>query len=506
MEPGADGDVARRLSLVRPLERSPRGGGVIVFGRILRHEWRALTSDATLWTLAGIFALSIGYGTLNGVRWVSFQKQAIAEAQREERERIAVHEAHIERITREHLTVSPFADPRNPEAAGRRMGGRYVVMPPMPLAALSVGQSDLLPYYFKVTTDSKEMVTAGAELENPHRLLSGRFDLAFVLIYLYPLLILAIAYNLLSAEKEQGTLALAMSQPVSLRTLVLAKVTLRFVVFLAMIVLLAAAAFIVGGVDLASVEALARVPLWLAAIVVYGLFWIALAVAVAALGRPSATNAMVLAASWLVLVVLLPSAFNLLATTFYPVPSRVEMVQAIRTASDDANREGGRLLAKYYEDHPELAEGGADQAMNDFNIIRVAVSSEVERRVRPVLDRFERQLALQQQLIDRLRFLSPAILMQDALNDISGTGVARHRHFMQQVSRYHEQWRSYFVPLIFRKAQLRSLSDTPRFSFEEEAAARVVGRVTMSLGIMLVPPTILVLAALRSLRQYPVAA
>jgi hypothetical protein len=42
-----------------------------------------------------------------------------------------------------------------------------------------------------VTTDAKEDVTAGTELENPHRLLTGRFDVAFVLICLYPLLILA---------------------------------------------------------------------------------------------------------------------------------------------------------------------------------------------------------------------------------------------------------------------------------------------------------------------------
>lgn len=476
-----------------------------MFERVLKHEWRALTSDATVWTLAGIFALSIGYGTVNGVRWVRFQNQAIADAHREERERIAAHEAHIDRIAREQLAVSPFADPRNPEAVGRRMGGRYAVMPPMALAALSIGQSDLLPYYFKMTTDSMETVTAGAELENPHRLLSGRFDLAFVLIYLYPLLILAIAYNVLSAEKEQGTLALAMSQPVSLLTLVLAKVTLRFLVFLAMIAVLAAAAFIIGGVDLASRDAVARMPLWLGAIVAYGLFWFALAVAVAALGRPSATNAMVLAAAWLALVVLLPSTFNLLATTLYPVPSRVEMVQAVRAASDDANREGSKLLAKYYEDHPELAEGGAEQVMNDFNVVRVAVNSEVERRVRPVLDRFERQLAAQQRLIDRLRFLSPAILMQDALNDISGTGAARHRHFMQQVGRYQQEWRNYFVPHIFRKTRLSSLSDTPRFAFKEEPTARVASRVTTSLGIMLVPAMVLVSAGLRRLRRYPVA-
>ena len=72
----------------------------------------------------------------------------------------------------------------------------------------------------------------------------------------------------------------------------------------------------------------------------------------------------------------------------------------MRVASDEANEEGSRLLAKYYEDHPELANGDAQQAMNDFNLVRVAVASEVERRVRPVLDRYTRQLAAQQRIVD----------------------------------------------------------------------------------------------------------
>ena len=69
---------------------------------------------------------------------------------------------------------------------------------------------------------------------------------------------------------------------------------------------------------------------------------------------------------------MLPSLFNLLSTTVFPVPSRVEMIQAVRVASDEANAAGSTLLARYYEDHPELATGDVQQAMNDFNIVRVA--------------------------------------------------------------------------------------------------------------------------------------
>lgn len=475
-----------------------------MFTRILRHEWRLLTTDGSLWLLVGIFAVAIAYGTFNGVRWVRFQHEALAEAAREERDRFAAQEEVIARITAGELKLSPFADPRNPQTAGSRLGARYAVMPPAPLAPLSIGQSDLLPYYFKVTSDAKENVTAATELENPHRLLTGRFDLAFVLIYLYPLLILAFTYNLLSAEKEQGTLSLALSQPVSVATLTIGKLTIRFVLFLFTLAALGGIAVAIAGVDLAAPGVAIRMLLWLAATAAYGLVWFALAVFVASFGRPSATNAMALAALWLGFVILVPSLLNLGATTLYPVPSRVEMVQAVREASDEANQEGAALLSRYYEDHPELAVGGADQAMNDFNVIRVAVNSNVEARVRPVLDRYEQQLTGQQRIVSMYRLLSPAILMQDALNDLSGTGGARHRHFVAQVGAFHERWRDHFVPLIFRQAPVERYTTLPAFTFEEESTSSALARIAASIGLMLIPAVILGVIGVRRLARFPV--
>ena len=191
------------------------------------------------------------------------------------------------------------------------------------------------------------------------------------------------------------------------------------------------------------------------------------------------------------------------ATLLYPVPSRVEMIQAMREASDAANQQGSKLLSRYYEDHPELAVGGADQAMNDFNVIRVAVNAEVEGRVRPVLERYEQQLAGQQRMVARLRVLSPAILMQDALNDISGTGTVRHRHFMDQVSDYHARWRAHFVPLIFRKALVERYDTLPAFSYAEENLGTAAQRIGASIALLLGAAVLLAAIGFIQLRRFP---
>jgi ABC-2 type transport system permease protein len=474
-----------------------------MLARVLHHEWRAFRADATLWVVLLVFAMAIGYSVWTGASWASFQRRALATASVEETERYERLNTQIVRLQNGEQ-VSSFADPRSPANAGGRFGPRYATLPPGPLSPLAIGQSDLLPYYFKVSTDARENIVAATEIENPQRLLVGRFDLAFVLIYLYPLLILAVTYNMLSAEKEQGTLALTLSQPVSLGALVTGKVVLRALVLVGIVVALSAIGLLVSGASLSDPAVTARLALWILAVAVYGALWFALAVVVSALGYSSATNATMLASSWLLLVVILPSLFNLIATMSYPVPSRVEMIQAMREASDVANKSGSKLLAAYYEDHPELATGGAEQAMNDFSVIRVAVADDVERRVRPIVQRYERQIVSQQQMIGRLRFLSPAILMQDALNDLAGSGTARHQHFMGQVEDFHAVWRGHFTPLIFRKTQLASYDDLPRFTFIEETTSAMASRVAFSVLGLAAPALLLAWWGRGALRRFPI--
>ena len=148
---------------------------------------------------------------------------------------------------------------------------------------------------------------------------------------------------------------------------------------LATIVSLAAIALAVAQVDVTAPGAMARLLLWVAAVALTARSGLPPRPRLQPPARHSDQRDVV-ARAWLVLlVVLLPSTLNMIATTPIPSPSRVEMIQAMRVASDEADAEGSTLLARYYEDHPELASGDAQQAMNDFNLVRVAVGREVER-------------------------------------------------------------------------------------------------------------------------------
>jgi ABC-2 type transport system permease protein len=212
-----------------------------------------------------------------------------------------------------------------------------------------------------------------------------------------------------------------------------------------------------------------------------------------------------LAGCWLAFVLLIPSLLNVAIKSAHPVPSRVEMIQAMRAASDEITAQRSKLMARYLEDHPELA-GASSDTMAQLAIRNVAMMEETERRVQPVLERFDRQLALQQNLVDRYRFLSPAILTQAALYDLAGSNTFRYKHFLGLVDGFHRQWRNYFFPLMLKGVKLSEsdIAEMPRFRFQEEASSTVVTRVSSALAGLVILTAIIMVAAARMLGHYPI--
>jgi ABC-2 type transport system permease protein len=176
----------------------------------------------------------------------------------------------------------------------------------------------------------------------------------------------------------------------------------------------------------------------------------------------------------------------------------------MRGASSEASAQGSKLLARYLEDHPELAAEGANKS--DFYVVGIAVQDEVEKKMKPVLDQFDRQLANQQALLDRYRYLSPAIVTQSALNDLAGTSAHRYKHFLGLADRYHGEWRAWFNPRTIKAVKLTAadIGALPSFQFVEEPTQTVLVRALGSLAGLLVPVLFVMGLSAAALKRYRV--
>lgn len=476
---------------------------------VARQEARLLLADRTLWIVSALFVAIVGYGLFNGFTQAALKETALASVLNAQQRGEQSRRALLGRILHERAVPDPFANPADPSAMGGGYGGRYAYMPISPLAPLAFGQSDIRPDYYKVTNRSKINFLYDTEIENPWNLLSGHFDLSFVIVYLFPLLIFALSYNFLSAEREHGTLRMLLSQAVALPHLVAGKIAVRAAVLLAWAVVVPLVALTLLRPDARSAAYLGPLASWGAFVAAYAAIWFALAFAVNAFGRSSATNALILIGAWIVCVLILPVVLNVVVSIASPVPSRTELATRTRLVTGEAlTRYAALLSADYqYVDNPELLRPQNGRIVVAGRMRGTyLMERDVDQQLEGLLDAFNRQLAGQQQLISRYGGISPAIVAYEGLTAVAGTGVRRHLHFQQQIDEFHRRWRDFFDPKIQNGIAISEadLDRMPAFSWSEEDQGVVRTAAFSGLLQLIVPAIVLVLIGGWRLRRYSV--
>jgi ABC-2 type transport system permease protein len=453
---------------------------------LLRHEWRLLARERLPWLLGTVLLLLLGYGAWNGWHWARFQRQAIGRVLTDDAERLAALDSTL------RLRAAGDSTVRVPVIGvlGATAATRHATLPPTALGALAVGTSDLRPSYARVSTRSKDTFLSVDEIENPHHLLAGRFDLAFVVVYLLPLLLLALTFNVVSGEREQGTLALLLTTSTPPARLLLAKLAVRVTLALGGTVLitlgLAVGVLAVDGSPLTELRSWAGIGLWLLLVLAYAAWWTALALAVNVRGYGSATNAMLLIGAWLLFLVIIPAGVAAGVSTVHPAPSRVTLTTALREASDAAAQAGDQAVAQYLADHPEMLRTGGLAEGNSW-ARTIALQERTAQAMRPVYAAFDSALAAQERSAAAWRLLSPAVVLMDALHDVAGRGVGRYRHFERQLDVHHQAWQQFFFQRIFanQTADRELLGALPVFRYLEEPLSEVLGRTLPALAFLL---------------------
>jgi len=488
-----------------------------MYALILRHETRGLTrAPAFIWVLA-LLAAAMIFGAWSAAQTVAREHrggEAMSAAAEKQRAKLSRDVAAYEKktaATGQAYEVAAFNHGGGVVAAGTNAGPggstavAPAILPPSGLAAFAVGQGDIQLSYIPVTSNSVITVTRDSELGNPVNMKRGAFDMAFVVIFLLPIFILAISYDMLSSEKERGTLAMVLSHPISLRKLMVSKMLSRAAIILAVILAAGFGALLTVGTGLNSPDTWARFGIWLAATLLYSLFWFGLAVLVNSVSKNSSTNGIILAGSWLVLVVVVPTLVSVLATTTYPAPSRFEFITASREVQTRVEKDYMKALDKYYYDHAEYTPQGKEA---DFLATTLAKNEAVEKAMMPLFNRFRGQLAKQDDLVASLQFVSPAIMMQRVLNDASGASAARYAHFIDQVVDFRQTWMKYFTVRFLAEKPLRSADykHFPKFEYREEPFSAVLGRAAPSIAGLLVLMVLVTGSAFGALRRYQVAA
>jgi len=338
---------------------------------------------------------------------------------------------------------------------------------------------------------------------NPELALTGRFDFAFVLVYLAPLFLIALLHDVVASERQSQRLAILLALPhvgACGQRLWLRRAGLRT---LLAFVCLTLPAIIGAIVSLAPVGAMLNV-CWIAGS--YLLFWCGLVLWVATGPGTSTRHATVLMGIWVLLTLVLPSAGNARMNRSIPVRQGVDMMLAqhqITHASWDEDRDA--IMQQFFAHYPQYRQD-APVTQGFRWTFYYAFQYLADQRVAAQVEAYRQQVLHRQRWNDRLGWLLPSVGVQAALHRQAGTDLPAHLAYQDAITDLHTQMRHFYYPYLYAE---------PPADFDAEDFAKFPQFVPAEHPMQLPPSALLALAltallallfgvvAARKVRLYP---
>jgi ABC-2 type transport system permease protein len=396
--------------------------------RWLTHELRLIVRSRLSIVALLLLLLLTGLAVTAGLREVAREQQTIT--------RLApLHAQDVAAVAAQYAN--------NPDAGNPAYYTFYNTWDsPSDAAFLALGLRDVAPYVLRVRALGLQSQLYEGETFNPELALPGRFDFAFVLIYLAPLFVLALLHDLFSGERQSGRLRLLLAMPDSGR-LWRRRVALRY----GLLFICLAVPMLIG----AAVSGTTRgtVAIVLAAVASYLAFWVGLSLLIATRGWRSVANATALMGAWTALTLVLPTLTNVALVRSIPVHQGVDLMLAQRDAVHGAwEIPHEQTMRRFFASHPEWQDTAPLPAgfhWKWYYAFHQVGDEHVAEQVRA----YRAGLMQRQAWTNRLGWLLPGVSAQTILHRVADTDLQAQLGYQDQVAAFHREIRNFYYPYLF---------------------------------------------------------
>ena len=332
-----------------------------------------------------------------------------------------------------------------------------VYRPPAVLSAFSGGLEKQLVGAARIELDTVPELSLTQRRGNPYLPVFSVFDQSLIFKIVISVLALLVAYDVISGEKEQGTLKLMLSGATARHQVLLGKllagmvtlsvpVAITFVI--ALVILLRSPAVALGGADWV------RIGLMFLASLAFTLVMYQLGFLFSCLAKRSAISMVLGLFVWIIFAVVVPNACVHLATQIQPLESQEQkegLIASLQTALAgelEAVKVDWSAVERYEKCGPDDSFGGWYEKLIDkgwLDAERKLSASEVPIKVRyadklwDVEHRYLETFFQQRQIANRLSRVSPISTYENIMAVLAGTDLASFQHFIDSVRAHRNQ-------------------------------------------------------------------
>ncbi len=375
------------------------------------------------------FMILCGFSIYNGFEIMDKQLNTIAEIkEKQELEFIKVIE-WLEK--KQGPEDKPWVNIEDPYWSIRSTPS-YVVKNPSALFPLAIGQSEQFGFYKKVTrwssTYDSDMVE---EISNYERLINGNIDFSFLIIFLLPILLIILTYNVNGLEKDLNFNKLISIQTNKINYWIFNR--LLFYLFL----LLLSVDILILGVGLFN-NAFYAIQSLLKIVLISNLYIFSFSIVFYFINknaRSSSSVAFNMISIWLVFCVIIPGSVHQYVSFKYPVNYMTDFLDVNRQQTYEVFKlDNIDLYDILMEIHPELVQTrkAQEQAL-DNQLIRRSISTIINQMNIDAANEIEIQNEEKNNLIKFSYFFNPVSYVQNFWNSCAATDYHSYRNFRLEI-------------------------------------------------------------------------
>lgn len=340
----------------------------------------------------------------------------------------------------------------------------WALYPASPMSVNAMGASDQWPDHYCHAGSSTTQTIARTVDANPSLASIGAFDLALVIGAILPLAVIALTYNVIASDREQGRWPLVRLHASSISQLVIIRCLVR-VAALAVTVIVLNACFTLPFIfNQSAIGAMGGFFVWCGWVVAYSGFWLALAISVNSLRLSSSGAGLLLLFCWGMLVIAIPSVVQRAANRMFPIPSQAGLIAIEEEIQEQAEQEEDKIWAEFLLQNPDFRLDD-ENPQQEYLLRDIALNQTIRSRVRDEIDGFFGRFLERESFLDRCQFLSPLLAWRTAADQSAGVSLRHYVSFTKQTCNFHDDYIRYFEPFSISGQELSQadIQAIPRF-------------------------------------------
>jgi ABC-2 type transport system permease protein len=397
---------------------------------IFLYEWKHFSCSPFKIVAVLLFIVASIYGLHNGADLYKKQNSEIERLNKKselEKETIVSYFENGEKGPKNR----PWVDNTKPFWAIWNTPTHHYKMP-SPAIVYNIGQTEQYGFYKSIKTNSSPYDSDMAkEIANPERIQSGALDFSFVVLFLLPLLLLVLLYNIKGSEAEQGFLPLIFVQTGSKNWWIISRTVFYTILVVLVLLCLLAYGAVLTNISMTD-NVIWNIFFWT---ILYLLLWATIYFLILKSGINTVSNTLQMIGIWLLFAFIIPAAIQQWIAIEKPTNLMIAIIDAKRDKTDNIYAQSDKAIdEQLFELFPSLKQ--TDMAKDSIRIKRArrnSMEALINIAMKDATSSLEKDNQSKNELISKTYWFNPITFFQNKLNHLSKTHYNDYQEYRNEI-------------------------------------------------------------------------